>query len=164
MSSFAIRSSRHDDFIAEIAAALGERDWESETYGQEAFQSGLRRILKDQPALDRWRPDLVASREGRVRLIDGKTCTERNRTSANYAIEKASISALATHERMTGWPVLIVFYDWRVAPAKFIWEMVEQDRLQPIPFVGYGSGTPGWLLPKGTTCLLDFDAVFGSAR
>lgn len=157
MSSFAIRNSYHDEFVAEIAAALKRNNWNVEPYGQENYPAGLRQLLANQTALDRWRPDLIAERQGRFRLVDGKTCTERNKMSANYAIEKASLSA---HEQAWGWPVLIVFHDWQVVPAKLIWELVDRDQLRAMPWNGYGSGTPAWLLPKQTTCLIDFDGVF----
>jgi hypothetical protein len=161
MSSFGTRMEMADLWEHTVAAALQGFGWEVEPYGQQGFRRELRDLIHDEPALDRWRPDLIVRRDGRVRLVDPKTCTERNRGSANYAIEKASLSALMAHYRMTGWRVLLVFHDWRVADVEFIWDMVEHEQLRPIPYIGYGSGTPGWLLPKNTTCLLDFEAIFG---
>lgn len=161
MSNFARRMSIAEAWEREVADALRLRGWDVQTYGQQDFNQKLRAFLRDEPAVDRWRPDFVARRGGRVRLIDPKTCTERNRTSVNYAIEKASVSAMVAHEQITGWPVLLVMHDWRVVPAKMVWDLVEHDELREIPYLGYGSGTPGWLLPK-KTCLLDFDAVFGA--
>lgn len=160
MSNYAGRITLAKAFEQEVAEALRALKWDVQTYGQQDFRRELRAFLRDEPAVDRWRPDFVARRDGQVRLIDPKTCTEHNRASVNYSIEKASVSAMVAHEQITGWPVLLVMHDWKVIPAKLVWELVERDELREIPYSGYGSGTPGWLLPKAT-CLLDFQAVFG---
>lgn len=159
MVGFADRLSVAEQWEAAVAAALVERGWKAERYGQALLTPEARRILRGDPhAQHRWIPDLLAyhkQRASRV-LIDAKASR-----GPNYTIEKSALSALVEHERTALMPLYIVFHDWCVARACELWEITEDARIcrtGPPPIAG--SGTPYWLIRKGALPRT-FDSTFG---
>lgn len=145
-----------------IQVELERRGWSVQPFGiallADEVRDALRRVQP--PSYWRWLPDLVAMRDGRMVLIDGKD--EQRKDTPNFAIEEM---ALAAHRNMAffGIPIVYVFSDmscnWnsddfaysgrRFAP------MGSSGRVEGVR----GSGTPFVLVPKSQQ--LHLDDIFG---
>lgn len=155
--TFAVRSSLHDAFQVEVDHALVELGWAVAPYGREHVLSATaQRFVHELRASERWRPDLICSRDYRVRLVDVKTCLPRNATSPNYAIEKDSLSGILGTHRHEGWRAYLVFHDWLVADVVDIWDATDTFRT----IAWGGSGTSAWLVPRKSGFLRQFGDVF----
>lgn len=109
-----------------------------------------------------WRPDFIATRDDRMRLIDAKMMHPRSFAKPNYTIETRSLDELATRADYTRIPVFVVFYDWTVADVYDLrrWS-VDGDLTpgHPLPPGSIGTGDPYWLIPRRLV-LQRFDEVF----
>jgi hypothetical protein len=157
--SFAARLAEAHAFEDEVHAALEQRGWIVEPYGQALLTPQARRILGgDAHAQHRWLPDLIAYHERRATrvLIDAKAGD-----GPSYAVEKSALSALSEHEGNALMPLYIVFRDWRVVRACELMAATDDTRIcRTGPPPSRGSGTPYWLFRKGSFPRT-FDNTFG---
>lgn len=161
--SFTGRKVLADAHERAIKSELERRGWHVEPFGIGMLQATTREHLHGvRPAtLWRWLPDLIASRDGRVVLVDGKG--EQRNDTPNFAIE---LMAIYAHRSMAvfGVPIVYVFNDmscnWLtdefIAGAKWFMPEPGRHRVQSA-----GSGTPFVLVPKSAQ--LHMDVVFGPA-
>jgi len=141
---------------------LQRRGWEVFDFGQATLPFQMFAHLHVLPVAIRWRPDRIARRPGTqmAALVDAKGTTERNRESANHAIECDSLSSLVGHADANGLECYVVFHDFKVATAHALAAIVERGDVGSGQGGGLGSGTPYWLIPR-RYIHDDLDSVFG---
>jgi hypothetical protein len=161
--TFAERKHLAESHEFAIRVELERRGWTVEPFGIALLSDHMRQALRQvQPlALWRWLPDLIATRDRRTVLVDGKD--EQRNDTPNFAVEETAILAHRTMATL-GVPIVYVFSDMscnfncddllnqgrRVGPTH------GGSRVQGAA----GSGTPFWLLPKRHQ--LHLDEVFGA--
>lgn len=96
-----------------VANRLREHGWHVEPFGQGLFSELIRNtMLHHEPkVMLRWLPDLIASRNGVLRLIEAKSRTSK---TENHSLEIDSLMALTACEVVWGVPVVIVWSDFTV--------------------------------------------------
>lgn len=162
--SFTERKVNADAHELAIQHELERRGWHVEPFGIGMLQPTTRDHLHtvQPPTFWRWLPDLIASRDGRVVLVDGKG--EQRNDTPNFAIETMAILA---HRSMSvfGVPIVYVFSDmscnWlsdEFLAGAVRWYTPEPGRHR---VHSAGSGTPFVLVPKSAQ--LHMDDVFGAA-
>lgn len=118
MSGFSDRMEPAAQWESKLIDILRQRGWLAAPFGQAQipaeFRPHLARWLDDygHSTLLRWTPDIIAVRPAEkpfVCLIDAKTENERNRDSANYAVEINAVDAGLAIVRSWHMPL---FYAW----------------------------------------------------
>lgn len=127
--------------------------WEVCDFGQGQLTAPMRDALRRINTPLRWMPDLLAVRETKVALIDAKA--EQNKDTPNFSLEKSSHSAHIRWWVTFGIPLVYVWDDFR---CNYITDLGE-EHLHQGAWLGRGSGTPFWLIPK--TIARPWDDVFG---
>lgn len=110
-----------------VVPELETRGYELEEFGQALLSAAVRRSLRQRTSLVRWLPDhavKVPGAEKRLALIDSKTCTGRNRASANHAVEFRSILGAM----ITRIPTFYVCCDLKVLPAQTLYTVLRAGR------------------------------------
>lgn len=137
-----------------VTAALRDRGWHVNEWGQGVLDAPVRRALRGTDSFARWTPDLVAARDLTVCFIDCKA----NMTGGSrrrHAIERAAVQA---HLQFVAWnnlPVYYVFDDLGVATP---YDVLMASQPGPTPRIG--SGAPYLLI----SAVHDrpFDSIFGA--
>lgn len=145
-------------FEEKVIAALVERDWRAEKFGQGQLSEEMRDIIKRVNTRVRYMPDVIAARTftARTRLIfvDAKA-GDKWRETGNHDIETAALEGAEKWEQYSECPMYFVFTSGdTITPADFR-SLATTGR-----FKGVGSGTPFMLAPR--TACSGFDAVFGT--
>lgn len=158
--SFDARLATGRELEGRVLAALGERGWTAEPFGQSLLSADIRGQMRrvSPPTPVRWMPDIIATKPRLTRMalvfIDAKA-GEAYQTTGNYDIEAA---ALETAERWSTFArschFFFVFDDLGVLTPRTV-----RDHGRIGTFRGRGSGTPFVLVDTGHA--VSFDAVFG---
>lgn len=156
-------TDRYVDAVAHenaICVQLGRRGWSVEPFGQallsERMRDGMRQV--HYPVFWRWLPDLIACRDGRIVLVDGKY--ELRTDTPNFSVE---MSARHAHLCMLdlGAPIVYVFGDMScnycddLIPERGYGSLGGAGRVDGVR----GSGTPFVLVKKSQQ--LHLDEIFG---
>lgn len=140
-----------------VAAALVERGWRAERFGQGQLSDEMRDIIRRVDTATRYMPDVIAAKQfpamTRLIFIDAKA-GEKWRETGNHDIEKAALEGAEKWEAFSGCPLYFVFTNGdTIAPRVF------RELSKPGPYRGVGSGTPFLLAPRSACSR--FDAIFG---
>lgn len=144
----------HETAVADRLRSFG---WHVEPFGQGLFTDVIRSSMQhhDPPVLLRWLPDLIASRAGRIVLVEAKS---RTSDTPNNSLEIDCLSALTTCEACWSIPVVIVWGDFTVNRPRdlrpFRWVTQRESWVS-------GSRTPFVLVRKSDQ--LPFERFFGRA-
>lgn len=139
-----------------VAAALAERGWLVQPWGQGLIREEIRAALVTRwpPVLWRWIPDMIAVRGKTVVLVDPKTSLRED--TPNFAIEQ---SALIAHQIMAylGLQIIYVFAGMLCNDVRYL--TVEHRTMDGQRLANGGSGTPYVLVRKEDQ--RPMDAIFG---
>ncbi len=140
-----------------VAERLREVGWHVEPFGQGLFSEKLRSALQHHqpPVLIRWLPDMIATRRGRVVLVEAKS--RGSNDTPNHSLEIACLTSMQVCEACWSVPVYLVWSDFTVSIPRYI----EPNRVELHPRVK-GSCTPFVLVPKSQG--KPFSYYFGSAE
>jgi len=144
-------------FEDKVAAALTERGWLAERFGQGQLSEGMRNVIKRVNTPTRWMPDIIAAKQFRAKarliFVDAKS-GEAWRNTGNHDIETAALEAAEGWEQFSGCPVYFVCSNGEtITPAVFR-ELGVVGRYR-----GNGTGTPFLLMPRSAST--SFNATFG---
>lgn len=157
MSSFERRLATAVAFEEKVVAALVERGWQAERFGQGQLSEEMRKLLRRVETAVRWMPDIIAAQQFTVKtrlvFIDAKA-GEKWRETGNHDVEAAALVGAELWRDYSGCETFFVFTDGGVIdPATY------RELAQPGRFAGSGSGTPFYLAPRAAC--QRFDGVFG---
>lgn len=144
-------------FERKVLAALADRGWSAEPFGQGQLTDGMHDLIRAINTPVRWMPDIIAAKKFANRnvliFVDAKA-GEKWRETGNHAIETAAVETAAAWAEFSHCPTWFAFSDGSVTTP---------DRIKtlgiPGSFRGSGSGTPFLLI--GTAICEPFDAIFG---
>lgn len=144
-------------FEEKVAAALVDRGWRAERFGQGQLSEEMREIIRRVNTPSRYMPDVIAAKQfsARTRLVfvDAKA-GEKYRETGKHDIEAAALEGAEMWEAYSRCEVYFVFTNGDTITPKVFRELAEPGRYR-----GVGSGTPFLLVPR-TVCER-FDTVFG---
>lgn len=157
ITGFAGRLAAAIAFEDKVVAALTERGWLAERFGQGQLSEEMRSMIRSVETAVRWMPDIIAARrfEALTKLVfvDAKA-GERWRDTGNHDIEAAALIGAELWRDYSGCETYFVFSDGGVVtPATF------REFCEPGRYRGNGSGTP-FYVARRFICQR-FDAVFG---
>lgn len=145
-------------FEDKVVAALIERGWRAERFGQGQLSEEMREIIRRVNTPTRYMPDIIAARPcpagTRLSFVDAKA-GEKWRETGNHDIETAALEGAEMWESYSRCEVFFVFSDGGTITPKVYRELATPGR-----FRGVGSGTPFVLVPRAAC--MRFDAVFGA--
>ncbi len=142
MPSFHDRKAIGDAHERRVTLELHNRGWHVSPWGQGVMGEPVRLALRSTDSFLRWTPYLIATREGRVVMIDCKS-RMTSQASRRHAIENAAVTA---HLQLVAWARLPLYYVFD-----------NLDLLTPTDALGLGthgsrttagSGTPYLLAPR----------------
>lgn len=144
-------------FEEKVVAALVERQWRAERFGQGQLSQEMRDIIRLVDTPTRYMPDIIAAKrfaaQTRLVFVDAKA-GEKYRQTGKHDVETAALEAAELWEKYSRCEVYFVFTNGdTVTPNVF------RELGQPGRFRGVGSGTPFLLIP--CTACWGFDTVFG---
>lgn len=93
--------------------ALNDAGWSVGPWGQGCWPAEVRRAIQATDSLMRWAPDLIASRDDEIVLVDCKG-RATSRDTGRHSIEKAAVRAHLAMHGMFFFPVYYVFEDLSV--------------------------------------------------
>lgn len=145
-------------FEEKVVAALVERGWRAERFGQGQLSEEMRDIIKRVNTRVRYMPDIIAAKSFNAKtllvFVDAKA-GDKWKDTGNHDIETAALEGAEKWEQYAECPVYFVFSDGgTVTPAVF------RELATPGRFRGVGSGTPFLLIPRSACS--KFDAIFGA--
>lgn len=144
-------------FEEKVAAALVDRRWRAERFGQGQLSEEMRSIIRRVNTPTRYMPDVIAAKRARdlTRLVfvDAKA-GEKWRETGKHDVETAALDGAELWEKYSGCEVFFVFTNGDTITPKVFRELAEPGRYR-----GIGSGTPFLLVPR--SACEKFDAVFG---
>lgn len=145
-------------FEEKVAAALVEREWIAERFGQGQLSEEMRDVIRRVNTATRYMPDVIAAKQfpagTRLMFVDAKA-GEKWKETGNHDIETAALEGAEKWEGFSGCPVYFVF-----ANGDTITPRVFRELSRPGPFRGVGSGTPFLLVPRSACSR--FDDIFGA--
>ena len=161
--AFASRLAEGQRHEANVRDAIQRHGWIAEPFGQGILTAVVRDALRAWDTELRWMPDLLCVRPRTdeapigdcVRLVDAKWSNRHD--TGNYDFEAKSVAA---HHRWIvgyGHHVWLVFYDLRCCRVA---DALASHQLHRGAWLGVGSGTPFYLLPKDDPCVVDLDDAF----
>jgi hypothetical protein len=144
-------------FEEKVVAALIDRDWRAERFGQGQLSVEMRDVIRRVSTSVRYMPDIIAAKRfaARTRLvfIDAKAGETYRRTN-RHDIETAALDGAEKWGEFSQCPVYFVFTNGDTITPQVFRELAE-----PGVFRGVGSGTPFLLVPRAACSR--FDEVFG---
>lgn len=145
------------EFEDKVIAALTERAWLAERFGQGQLSAAMREMLRRVETTVRYMPDIIGARRfgntTRVVFVDAKA-GDRWRDTGKHDVEAAALVGAELWRDYSGCDVYFVFGDGGVITPAVFREMAEPGRYR-----GVGSGTPFYLVPR--VACQRFDAIFG---
>jgi hypothetical protein len=144
-------------FEVKVVAALIERGWRAERFGQGQLSEEMRDIIRRVNTKVRYMPDVIAARtfaaKTKLIFVDAKA-GEKWQETKNHDIETAALEGAEKWQEFSECPVYFVFTSGdTITPQDF------RELATPGRFRGVGSGTPFLLVPRAACTR--FDAVFG---
>jgi hypothetical protein len=144
-------------FEERVVAALVDRNWRAERFGQGQLSKEMRDIIRRVKTPTRYMPDIIAAKQftaqTRLVFIDAKA-GEKWRETGKHDIEAAALDGAELWQEYSKCDVYFVFTNGEtITPAVF------RELSQPGVYRGSGSGTPFLLVPRAACSR--FDAVFG---
>lgn len=158
ISGFDGRMAQAVEFERAVRAALTERGWHTEPFGQAQLSPATRDALRQvQPdTLVRWMPDIVASRRFAARtvviFVDAKAGT-RWRDTGRHDFESRAVEAAGRWAEFSNCPTYFICADWTVYTPDQV-----AATGTPGQWRGSGSGTPFLLV--STSSGVPFDRLF----
>ena len=144
-------------FEERVAAALIDRGWRAERFGQGQLSEEMRDIIKRVDTATRYMPDVIAAKTfaARARLIfvDAKA-GEKYIETGKHDIETAALDGAEKWEQFSGCELYFVFANGDTITPKVFRELATPGRYR-----GIGSGTPFLLVPR--VACSRFDDIFG---
>lgn len=144
-------------FEEKVVAALIERGWRAERFGQGQLSEEMREIIRRVNTPTRYMPDVIAAKRfgatTRLVFVDAKA-GEKWRETGRHDIETAALGGAELWEQYSRCEVFFVFTNGDTITPKVFRELAEPGRYR-----GIGSGTPFLLVPR--VACSRFDAVFG---
>lgn len=145
-------------FEVKVVAALVERGWRAERFGQGQLSEEMREIIKKVNTKVRYMPDVIAAKDfsakTRLVFVDAKAGDKWQETG-NHDIEAAALDGAEKWQQFSECPVYFVFANGdTITPQNF------REMCKPGRFRGIGSGTP-FLLVTRSACS-PFNVVFGA--
>jgi hypothetical protein len=144
-------------FEEKVVAALVDRDWRAERFGQGQLSEEMREIIRNVSTTVRYMPDIIAARKFRARtllvFVDAKA-GEKYKETGNHNVETAALEGAERWQEYSGCPLYFVF-----ANGDTITPQVFRELATPGPYRGVGSGTPFMLVSRAACS--KFDAIFG---
>jgi hypothetical protein len=144
-------------FEVKVVAALIERDWRAERFGQGQLSEEMRDVIRQVQTSVRYMPDVIAAKKfkavNRLMFVDAKA-GEKYRETGNHDVETAALEGAEKWQQFSDCPVYFVFTN-----GDTITPQVFRELGKPGPYRGVGSGTPFLLIPR--SACTPFDATFG---
>jgi hypothetical protein len=144
-------------FEEKVAAALVDRGWRAERFGQGQLSEEMREIIRRVNTPTRYMPDVIAAKQASARtrlvFVDAKA-GEKWRETGKHDIEAAALDGAELWESYSRCEVFFVFTNGDTITPKVFRELAEPGRYR-----GVGSGTPFLLVPR--VACERFDDVFG---
>lgn len=157
MNGFARRLEVATAFEERVVAALIERDWRAERFGQGQLSTEMRDIIRRVKTPVRYMPDIIAAKRfsahTRLVFVDAKA-GDRWKDTGKHDIETAALDGADLWQQYSGCDTYFVFSNGdTITPQTF------RELAAPGTFRGSGSGTP-FMLATRAACSR-FDDVFG---
>lgn len=151
------RLERAQEFEQKVVAALVERDWQAEGFGQGQLSEDMREVIRRVNTPVRYMPDIIACKRlvtgTRLVFVDAKA-GDRWKDTGKHDVETAALDAAEKWVTLSECPYFFVFGDGGVLTPDVLRELG-----QPGTFRGVGSGTPFLLVPRAACT--PFGAIFG---
>jgi hypothetical protein len=144
-------------FEEKVAAALIDRGWRAERFGQGQLSVEMRDVIRRVTTAVRYMPDIIAAKRfaaaTRLVFIDAKA-GEKYRRTGKHDVEAAALDGAEKWQEYSQCPVYFVFTN-----GDTITPQVFRELCTPGEYRGAGSGTPFLLIPRAACSR--FNDIFG---